>query len=93
MFSSIARLALEGIEKEFPYQPSHAHLGPAEWERPRDLHPVFYGCYDWHSAVHAHWSLVRIARLFPDLPVASDIPPVLRKRLNGPDLRLEADYF
>jgi|GEM_PF-627697 len=26
-------------------------------------HPVFHGCLDWHSAVHGHWALLRIARL------------------------------
>ncbi|MFC5367697.1 DUF2891 domain-containing protein [Salinirubrum litoreum] len=31
--------------------------------RPTDQHPVFYGCFDWHSAVHSHWTLVRLLRL------------------------------
>ena len=31
---------------------------------PQLLHPAFYGCYDWHSAVHAHWMLIRLLRLF-----------------------------
>jgi hypothetical protein len=26
-------------------------------------HPVFHGCFDWHSAVHGHWALLRIARV------------------------------
>jgi hypothetical protein len=25
-------------------------------------HAVFHGAYDWHSAVHSHWSLLRCAR-------------------------------
>ncbi|MBF0611052.1 MAG: DUF2891 family protein [Magnetococcales bacterium] len=26
-------------------------------------HPVFHGCVDWHSAVHGHWALLRVAHL------------------------------
>jgi hypothetical protein len=25
------------------------------------LHSIFHGCIDWHSAVHGHWALMRIA--------------------------------
>jgi len=32
--------------------------------RRRDTrHSIFHGCYDWHSAVHGHWALLRIARV------------------------------
>ena len=27
-------------------------------------HPIFYGCYDWHSAVHSHWLLAKVRRIF-----------------------------
>lgn len=26
-------------------------------------HPVFHGCLDWHSAVHGHWALLRVAAI------------------------------
>ena len=32
-------------------------------ERTDTTHPVFHGCLDWHSAVHGHWALLRIARV------------------------------
>ena len=44
---------------------------------PRALHPAFYGCFDWHSSVHGHWMLVRLLRLFPDLPEKKQIRTVL----------------
>ncbi len=28
--------------------------------------PIFHGCYDWHSAVHGHWALLRLARVTGD---------------------------
>ena len=60
---------------------------------PRALHPAFYGCYDWHSSVHGHWMLVRLLRLFPDLPEAEEIRAVLDDHLTAENLKAEADYF
>jgi len=39
--------------------------GDAEVGPPRELFPVFYGCFDWHSSVHGHWLLVRLLRVGP----------------------------
>ena len=25
-----------------------------------ELHPIFYGCFDWHSSVHGHWLLAKV---------------------------------
>jgi hypothetical protein len=44
----------------------------ADVKPPRELTPAFYGCYDWHSSVHGHRLLVRLARLFPQAPFAAD---------------------
>ena len=50
---------------------------------PKALHPAFYGCFDWHSSVHGHWMLVRLLRLFPDLPEAKEIRAVLDEHLTA----------
>jgi hypothetical protein len=60
---------------------------------PQVLHPAFYGCYDWHSAVHAHWMLIRLMRLFPDLPEASQIRAVLNRSLTPENIRSETKYL
>lgn len=91
--SIFARLALEGLDREYPNKPEHVLAGPADILGPRDLHPAFYGSYDWHSSVHGHWMLVRLLRLFPDLPEAGAIRAVLREHLTEPNLRVEAAYF
>jgi hypothetical protein len=91
--SSFARLALEGIRKEYPNKPGHVLDGEADVKAPRALHPAFYGSFDWHSAVHGHWMLVRLLRLFPDLPEGKEIRAVLGKHLTAKNLRAEADYF
>jgi hypothetical protein len=60
-----AALALACVHKEYPNKIAHVLSGDADVRPPRALTPAFYGCYDWHSAVHAHWLLARIARQFP----------------------------
>jgi hypothetical protein len=57
------------------------------------LHPAFFGCYDWHSSVHGHWMLVRLLRVFPDLPERSEIRDILSAHLTSEKLKVEADYF
>src|SRR5262249_16702674 len=88
-----ARLALKGIHKENPNKPGHVLKRTADVKGPRGLHPAFYGCFDWHSAVHGHWMLVRLLRLFPDLPEAKEIRAALVANLTAANLRAEADSF
>ncbi len=66
--SAFALLALKGINKEYPNKPGDVLNSEADVKSPRALHPAFFGCFDWHSSVHGHWMLVRLLRLFPDLP-------------------------
>ena len=91
--SAFAALALKGIQKEFPNKPGHVWNDSADAKTPRELHPAFYGCFDWHSSVHGHWMLVRILRLFPDLPESKRIRAVLAEHLTAKNLKAEAAYF
>jgi len=91
--SSLAQLALKGIRKEFPNKPGDVLNSDADAKRPRTLHPAFYGCFDWHSAVHSHWMLVRLLRLFPDLPEAKQVRAALAEHLTAKNLKAEADSF
>jgi hypothetical protein len=88
-----APLALRCIRQEFPYQPQHVITGPDDARRPRDLHPAFYGCFDWHSAVHGHWLLARVLRRFPGLPEADQVRAALSANLTSENLQAEAGYF
>lgn len=88
-----ARLALAGIDREFPNKPQHVMTGPESAVTPRELHPVFYGHFDWHSSVHGHWMLIRLLRLFPDAATAAEIRRVLDARFTREGLAAEAAYF
>jgi hypothetical protein len=91
--SAFARQALQGLQKEYPNKPGHVMNDAADVKNPRELYPAFYGCFDWHSSVHGHWMLVRLLRLFPDLPEKEQIRTVLAEHLTAKNLQAEADYF
>ena len=57
------RLALDCVHREYPNKIAHVLTSDRDAAPPRELTPAFYGCYDWHSAVHGHWLLVRLVRL------------------------------
>ncbi|WP_145373442.1 DUF2891 domain-containing protein [Maioricimonas rarisocia] len=64
-----ARLAawpMDSIGREYPNKIAHVLYSDEDVGSPRQLTPAFFGCFDWHSAVHAHWCLVRLLRFFPD---------------------------
>lgn len=88
-----ARLVLAGIDREFPNKPSVVWNDEAAVVRPRVMFPAFYGCFDWHSSVHGHWLLVRLARLHPDLAAAPEIRSTLAAHLSLANLEREAAFF
>jgi len=93
MALAFSKLALKCVEKEFPNKPGHVMNDVTEVKRPRALHPAFYGCFDWHSAVHGHWMLVRILRRFPDITGAEAIRKTLGRNLTRANLALEVAYL
>lgn len=91
--TAFADLALKGILQEYPNKPSNVMASAGDVQSPREMHPVFYGNFDWHSSVHGHWMLVRLLRLFPDHPKAADIRALLQSQLTAEKLKREAKYF
>lgn len=91
--SAFAKLALKGAGKEFPHKPGIVFNAAADVKTPKALHPAFFGCFDWHSAVHGHWLLVRVLKQFPDLAETKEIRAVLADHLTAENLKAEADYF
>jgi hypothetical protein len=90
--SQLAHLALSAVEQPLPHKIDHVVTHEAERVDHRELHPAFYGAFDWHSAVHGHWTLVRLLALVPDLPEASEIERVLDTHLTVENMQREAEY-
>jgi hypothetical protein len=88
-----ANLALACVHKEYPNKIAHTLNSDADVKPPRVLTPAFYGCYDWHSAVHGHWLLARLARRFPDAPFAAKARAALDRSLTPANLAVEAKYM
>jgi hypothetical protein len=84
------RVAAAGARREYPNAPQYLLNGADELLPPRVLHPAFYGCYDWHSAVHSHWLLARLGRLFPELSAPAG--SVLGEHLTPANLAVELAY-
>jgi len=86
-------LVLAGLEREYPNFPGHVFRSDEDLQPPRRIHPVFFGHFDWHSSVHGHWALVRLAKLFPKHERAGDVRRVLERRFDAKGLQEEADYL
>jgi hypothetical protein len=91
--AKFAGLALDCVSREYPSKIAHVLYSQGDARTPRELTPAFYGCYDWHSAVHGHWLLARLARLFPNAPFATDARDVLARNITPQSIAVEVDYM
>jgi len=87
------QVALTNVSREYPRKLDHLLASPPGDLSPRRLHPAFYGSYDWHSAVHMHWLIVRVLRLHPGLAQADAGTAILDAHLAQGPLAAEQAYF
>lgn len=88
-----AQLALDCVHREYPNKIAHVLASDADAKPPRELTPAFYGCYDWHSSVHGHWLLARLAHLFPDTALATQARAALARSLTPARIAAEVEYL
>ncbi|MEE9372178.1 MAG: DUF2891 domain-containing protein [Saprospiraceae bacterium] len=89
----LADLPLHCITTPLPYKAGHTIAVESDFEMPVVHHPTFYGCFDWHSAVHGHWSLVYLLKEFPDLAKANDTRANLNYNITAEKILKEVEYF
>ena len=87
-----ADLALGCVHQEYPNKIAHVMTSDQDLGPPRDLTPVFYGCFDWHSSVHGHWLLIRLLRLYPDAAFAGLAEAALNESFKTDKAALEVTY-
>jgi hypothetical protein len=88
-----AQLALDCVHREYPNKIAHVLASDADARPPRELTPAFYGCYDWHSAVHGHWLLARALRMFPAAPYAEPARDELARSFTSANIATEVAYL
>ncbi len=88
-----ATIALGHVTKEYPNKLDHVMMEDGDARTPRDLHPIFYGSFDWHSCVHSYWLLARLLRLFPQNARASDISFLFESAFTEANIADEAAYL
>ncbi len=91
--SHFAELALKCVKREYPNKLEHVMNDESDVKNPASLHPAFYGCFDWHSSVHGHWMLIRLLKLFPDLPESEEIRSALDNNLAAANIEAEVSYL
>jgi hypothetical protein len=90
----LAELPLRCLHQEYPNKTGHSIEAAGDATTTlRQLHPSFYGCFDWHSSVHGHWMLVQLLKTFPELTDAGEIRAALDASFQPVALAQEADYF
>jgi hypothetical protein len=86
-------LTLGHLTREYPHKLDHVLDGPADACEPHVLHPIFHGSFDWHSCVHGYWQVLRLARLFPDLPEAAAVRGHAARMLSAENFAVETAYL
>jgi len=91
--NKLAALPLACINIEYPNKLGQTLGGKQDLKSPKELHPAFYGCFDWHSSVHAQWTLVKLLKQFPKLEKAEEIKAKLEESLSKENIAAEVKYF
>jgi hypothetical protein len=89
----IIKLPLKCATQEFPNKLGQVLGDTSDLKTPKQLHPAFYGCFDWHSSVHGHWSMVELLQLYPNLKQADSIKSILKNHLSKDNIAKEVEYF
>lgn len=90
---AFARMPLTYLRQEYPNHIMHLLNDDSDVQPPRELHPIFYGCFDWHSAVHGYWLLLRCVRLYPELSCRDEIVSLFDEHITHEKVAQELAYF
>lgn len=91
--NQLAKLPIKCLQQEYPNKLSQLLADSTEIASPKKLHPAFYGCFDWHSSVHGHWSLVYLLKKFPKLDNRDEMIRKLQVNLSKENIAAEVAYL
>ena len=91
--NKLIELPLHCLGTEYPYKPGETLESKADLVEPISVHPIFYGCFDWHSAVHGYWSMVSLLKQFPEMDRAAEARNFLKNKITAENVATEVAYF
>lgn len=91
--NKFVELPLKGLTKEYPNSLHNILISQEDVLSPKELHPVFYGCYDWHSAVHGYWLLLKCLNKFDNLDKKEEITTLFNEHFTKDKMVTEYKYL
>ncbi len=91
--ANLMQLPLSCAETEYPNKLSQTLRDDDDLASPKVLHPAFYGCFDWHSAVHGHWSMVRLLKQFPEVDGNTQARAILQRHITPENVAKDIEYL
>ena len=86
------KLAIDNIQMEYPHFAWIVADSPDDYALHKDLHPTFFGSFDWHSCVEMYWVAARIMRLYPGLPAEDEARSVIGSLLTAENIAQETAF-
>jgi hypothetical protein len=91
--SRFVAISLDCLHREYPNVTLHVMHDVGDVLSPRQMKPAFFGCLDWHSAVHNHWALLRLRRYFPDADWVPGVEAALDRSFTAENIAGELAYL
>ncbi len=91
--ADLATAVVRAVSREYPHMLIQELNSDADVVPPRELNPSFFGSYDWHSAVHCHWTLVRCLATGLPTEVSGAVVAVLDQHLSEAPLSGEFSFY
>ncbi|MCG2418334.1 DUF2891 domain-containing protein [Aequorivita sp. F47161] len=91
--NKLIELPLHCVGTAYPYKPGETLESKADLVEPIAVHPIFYGCFDWHSAVHGYWSMVSLLKQFPEMNKAAEVRKLLTEKITSENVATEVAFF
>lgn len=86
-------LPLHCVGTPYPYKPQHTLERKMDLVEPIAVHPIFFGCFDWHSSVHGYWSMVTLLKQFHDMDRAEEVKSILKERITPENVATEVAFL
>ncbi len=91
--AELASYTLTCGDTEYPNKQCYIYEKDEDLKPTREVNPAFSGCFDWHSSVHGHWTMVKLLKNFPTMPNAVAVRQKLSEHLTPEKIAKEIEYL